>query len=71
MLMPLEIETVLTCHFSFRRKKRSVRDMDVADDGVNDVDTRLLTALEAQELVDNLETFLTELGFRLVDLRLI
>ena len=65
MLMPLEIETVLTCHFSFRRKKRSVRDMDVmADDGVNDVDTRLLTALEAQELVDNLETFLTELGFR-------
>ena len=65
MLMPLEIETVLTCHFSFRRKKRSVRDMDVTvDDGVNDVDTRLLTALEAQELVDNLETFLTELGFR-------
>ena len=65
MLMPLEIETVLTCHFSFRRKKRSVRDMDVmADDGVNDVATRLLTALEAQELVDNLETFLTELGFR-------
>ena len=49
---------------SFRRKKRSVGDMDVADDAVNDVDTRLLTALEAQELVDNLETFLTELGFR-------
>ena len=64
MLMPLEIEMVLTCHLSFRRKKRSVGDMDVADDAVNDVDTRLLTALEAQELVDNLETFLTELGFR-------
>ena len=39
--------------------------MDVAEgDAGNDVDPRLLTALEAQELVDNLETFLTEIGFR-------
>ena len=39
--------------------------MDVmGDDTGNDVDPRLLTALEAQELVDNLETFLGELGFR-------
>ena len=41
--------------------------MDVAEgDAGNDVDPRLLTALEAQELVDNLETFLKELGFRSV-----
>ena len=41
--------------------------MDVmGDDAGNDVDPGLLTALEAQELVDNLETFLRELGFRLV-----
>ena len=43
--------------------------MDVmAGDAGNDVDPRLLTALEAQELVDNLETFLRELGFRSVAL---
>ena len=42
--------------------------MDVmGDDAGNDVDPRLLTALEAQELVDNLETFLRELGFRSVE----
>ena len=42
--------------------------MDVmGDDAGNDVDPGLLTALEAQELVDNLETFLGELGFRSVN----
>ena len=61
--MPVEIDTVPL----LRRKKRSVSDMDVvAGDAGNDVDPRLLTALEAQELVDNLETFLRELGFRSV-----
>lgn len=61
--MPVEIDTVPL----LRRKKRSVSDMDVAEgDAGNDVDPRLLTALEAQELVDNLETFLRELGFRSV-----
>ena len=63
MVMPVEIDTVPL----LRRKKRSVSDMDVvAGDAGNDVDPRLLTALEAQELVDNLETFLRELGFRSV-----
>ena len=63
MVMPVEIDTVPL----LRRKKRSVSDMDVAEgDTSNDVDPRLLTALEAQELVDNLETFLRELGFRSV-----
>ena len=43
----------------------------MGDDAGNDVDPGLLTALEAQELVDNLETFLRELGFRSVGLNYI
>ena len=54
-------------HSSLRRKKRSVSDMDTATpDTGNDVDPGLLTALEAEDLIGNLETFLMQLGFRSV-----
>ena len=54
-------------HSSLRRKKRSVSDMDTATTHTgNDVDPGLLTALEAEDLIGNLETFLIQLGFRSV-----
>ena len=41
--------------------------MDTATpDTGNDVDPGLLTALEAEDLIGNLETFLIQLGFRSV-----
>ena len=45
--------------------------MDTATpDTGNDVDPGLLTALEAEDLIGNLETFLMQLGFRSVQVKL-